>query len=378
MRKGFSLIICVALCCAIFNSCKPGDSSSTSGTGSAAASAPGAATVVSQGESSQAATAEKTFEVRIREWVDKYASFPCGAKGGPAAAECRRKALALHKQAYRLYKQKKDAEAVVLYEKAMQMHPTAGLCYDYANSLSNIPRLEDAMAAYSEALRLRHPKYYLVYYNMACAASRMRTPQKAELAFRYLQLAVENGYNAINYIARDPDLAYLRAQPEWKNRYQKALQKVQARMARKRKEEYQLYLAKQRDARMKSKYYQNEKPGFEAAYFRKWYQGKQLVDQGWKTLVTTDVTYSPKQAGKNLVITFMPNGQYLIQHHETGHYKIKGNIITLENVFGNYYGVARKILFTPYDENSLYLNGVLFKVTGPVSAKDRQFLANFK
>lgn len=67
-----------------------------------------------------------------------------------APPENLQKAEALHKSGFQLYKQKRDSEAIVQYEAALKLRASAGLYYDYANSLSNIDgRLEDSIRAYS-------------------------------------------------------------------------------------------------------------------------------------------------------------------------------------------------------------------------------------
>jgi tetratricopeptide (TPR) repeat protein len=63
--------------------------------------------------------------------------------------ENKQRAEVLRKAGFELYRQKRDTEAIIQYEAALQLHASAGLYYDYANSLSNIDgRLEDSIKAY--------------------------------------------------------------------------------------------------------------------------------------------------------------------------------------------------------------------------------------
>ena len=134
------------------------------------------------------------------------------SKADPAAAA---KAQALELEAHRLYQSGKDADAVRLYERAALEHATASLYYRFANSLSNVDRLEDAVKAYliADDLGYEHPE--LVHYNLACAYSRL---EQREPAFQSLDQAIQSGYSATDKLATDPDLAFLRGLPEWKQR----------------------------------------------------------------------------------------------------------------------------------------------------------------
>tara|TARA_R110002096_G_scaffold401386_5_gene598261 strand:- start:15213 stop:16343 length:1131 start_codon:yes stop_codon:yes gene_type:complete len=129
--------------------------------------------------------------------------------------EERAKAETLRKEGYALYKSKKDADAVVKYEEALNHWANGELYYQYANSLSNIDRLEDSIKAYDIAMQLGYEKPELTLYNTACSYSRL---EKAEPAYEYLARAIDRGYNAFKFIEKDPDMKFLRSQPDWKKR----------------------------------------------------------------------------------------------------------------------------------------------------------------
>ena len=113
-------------------------------------------------------------------------------------------------EGFNYYKAKKDDLAIAKYEEALEHYASAEI---YDNSLSNIPRLEDAVKAYQIAIELNYDKPYLVYYNIACVYSRMNQSKEA---FSNLELAINNGYKNFDHIQKDEDLAWLRSQPDWK------------------------------------------------------------------------------------------------------------------------------------------------------------------
>jgi tetratricopeptide (TPR) repeat protein len=123
-------------------------------------------------------------------------------------------ANSLSEEGFAFYKSHNDAAAIAKYEEALTHYATAEIYYRYGNSLSNIPRLEDAIKAYQIAIELNYDKSYLVYYNIACSYSRLK---KSKDAFANLELAINKGYNKFGQIQKDTDLAYLRSLPEWKD-----------------------------------------------------------------------------------------------------------------------------------------------------------------
>lgn len=132
------------------------------------------------------------------------------------------KSKQLHASGYNLYKQKNDEAAILEYKMALRYHATGRLYYDYGNSLSNIPRLQDAVKAYLLAVETGFANPHLALFNTACAYSRLRDRANS---FKYLKEAVSRGYTWLNYITSDSDLSYLRSGPDWPAQY-KQLQAV--------------------------------------------------------------------------------------------------------------------------------------------------------
>ncbi len=121
-----------------------------------------------------------------------------------------------------LNKQKKYSEAIQKFEEAIDYHATGELYYNYANTLSNIPRLEDSIKAWEIANTLNYSKPELALYNIACSYSRLNQP---EAAFEALAVAVDRGYSAFNFIQKDPDMENLRKRSDWKERINALLPK---------------------------------------------------------------------------------------------------------------------------------------------------------
>lgn len=69
----------------------------------------------------------------------------------------------------------------------------------------------EAIKIFREILALK-PNYAAAHFNLACIYSRL---SKKEDAFKSLAAAVKSGYNNFAKIQSDPDLAFLRSQPEF-------------------------------------------------------------------------------------------------------------------------------------------------------------------
>lgn len=117
---------------------------------------------------------------------------------------------------HELYRKHQDTEALLQYERALDAAATGSVYYKYGNSLSNVNRLPDAIQAYAIALELGYEHPEAVNYNTACALSRQGN---FEGAHAKLTEAVAAGYAAERKILTDPDLANLRAQPDWSARH---------------------------------------------------------------------------------------------------------------------------------------------------------------
>jgi tetratricopeptide (TPR) repeat protein len=149
----------------------------------------------------------------------KWAKYIAANPGGEGAdkqrvAEAKFTAEALEKTGHNLYRAKKDRLAILEYEKALKLHASGRLYLRYADSLSNIPRLEDSVKAYGIALALGYTNSGLTAYNAACAYSRMGN---ADQALAMLRRAAADGYKAIGHLSVDKDLAAVRKDPRWQS-----------------------------------------------------------------------------------------------------------------------------------------------------------------
>ena len=268
------------------------------------------------------------------EWAQFMNINPGGSRESVAAMEqAMQQAKELQKQGFAEYRRKNDRRAVELYEQALDNHATAGIYYNYANSLSNIPRLEDSIKAYEIALELKHPESYLVLYNTACAYSRL---QKKEPALRYLRRAVAEGYNAFAYMQRDGDLAFMRAQPEW-SRWMEELQ----------------------SGLLASSVTQSEE-----GVFKRLYIDKRLISKDANRVIK--FTANPNTAEYNLgdfhISVYDENREDDLWYtEESGSFRLQGNLITLLNAH-SYLGFTRTLRFEPDGPERIIINGVVYEV----------------
>lgn len=128
------------------------------------------------------------------------------------------RAKLLNEEGYKLYKLKKDKEAIEKYKKAINLIEDPLFYYNYGNSLSNVDKYEEAIKAYLKAWRLGYFPSCLVLYNVACAYSRLGN---IEESYFYLRLAIEEGYKNFKYIETDSDLENLRKDKNWKAWFEK-------------------------------------------------------------------------------------------------------------------------------------------------------------
>ncbi len=148
-----------------------------------------------------------------------YANFIRENPGGikKASSEEKKAHISIAKDltdvGYQFYKLKENEKAVEKYKEALSHYATDRLYYHYGNSLSNIERLEDAIKAYKISLYLGNENKEKVYYNIACAYSRLKNEEKS---LENLENAIINGYDNFNYIKIDKDLNFLRSQNKWK------------------------------------------------------------------------------------------------------------------------------------------------------------------
>ena len=118
-------------------------------------------------------------------------------------------------EAKKLKESKKLNQAIKEFEEILNEYADAEIYYEYGNTLSNVPRLEDSIEAYKISERLGYKKPELVQYNIACVYSRLN---KINEAYKYLSLAIDRGYSAFKYIQKDPDMANLRKEPDFEEK----------------------------------------------------------------------------------------------------------------------------------------------------------------
>lgn len=146
-----------------------------------------------------------SFEPLNESWATAQLAVP---------TENKQRAEVLRKTGFQLYKQKRDSEAIIQYEAALQLHAHAGLYYDYANSLSNIDgRLEDSIKAYRIGISLSEKPDMNLHYNLGCAL--VRANRIAE-AIPELQQAYRLGKPPA-IMEQDGDLTNLRKDRDWRD-----------------------------------------------------------------------------------------------------------------------------------------------------------------
>ncbi len=69
-----------------------------------------------------------------------------------------------------------------------------------------------AIEDYNQAIRF-HPKYVNAFYNLGCIYSLQDNISKA---VKYLELALENGYDNLDWISKDTDWDNIRSTNEFK------------------------------------------------------------------------------------------------------------------------------------------------------------------
>ncbi|MCA1829482.1 MAG: tetratricopeptide repeat protein [Myxococcales bacterium] len=99
------------------------------------------------------------------------------------------------------------------FEQALQKDPQRAEAYNgvgvtfYARG-----DLDEALAWYKRSLEA-DPRFGDAYYNMACVYA---LQERRDLAFRYLRMAALSHYSEREAMEKDPDLASLRADPQWR------------------------------------------------------------------------------------------------------------------------------------------------------------------
>lgn len=108
--------------------------------------------------------------------------------------------------------------AITQYKKSLQLDPQ----YFTANMNLGVAYHElqqyDSAIVYTRKAILVNPKENLPYYYLAQSFAKNNKPEDA---LRYLQQALERGYNQFEYIIADPDIDSLRKYPAYKNMMKK-------------------------------------------------------------------------------------------------------------------------------------------------------------
>jgi tetratricopeptide (TPR) repeat protein len=115
-----------------------------------------------------------------------------------------------------LYNFGRPEEALKALEKAIEIKPDYHLIHQaWTNkgvALYDLGRPEEALKAYEKAIEI-NPDYHLTWYNLACFYSLKKDKDKA---LKYLQKAIENGYNDLSHIKKDNDLDFIKNETEFK------------------------------------------------------------------------------------------------------------------------------------------------------------------
>ncbi|TGL88791.1 hypothetical protein EHQ68_09145 [Leptospira congkakensis] len=159
--------------------------------------------------------AEKVMEeknILIEEWVENYRNEKDKDIKWREREKRENEVNSFTEMGIKFYRKKNDIKAIEEYIKAILIYPTSTTYYHYANSLTNTHRIPDAINAYKIALKFDDSNKALVYYNLACAYSRLNQLEESKAN---LHLAIENGYSAIQQIKKDPDLENLRRLSGW-------------------------------------------------------------------------------------------------------------------------------------------------------------------
>ena len=127
----------------------------------------------------------------------------------------------LLQEGIRQNKEKKYEDALRTYEKAFDLHTSGDIYYNYGNTLSNLKRFEDSTKAFEISLKLGTKRPELAMYNIACNYSLLKKPDQS---YNYLANAIERGYDAFGYIKKDPDMEFLRSQPDWERKIKSFVQ----------------------------------------------------------------------------------------------------------------------------------------------------------
>lgn len=112
---------------------------------------------------------------------------------------------------------KKPEEAITVFKESLLMYPTAKTYYEYGNALLDSKKYEEATNAYHMAEKMNYSPLSKVLYNLACVYS---LRENEEEALKYIQLAIENGYDNRSHMLKDSDLEFVRNSSKFNEVYE--------------------------------------------------------------------------------------------------------------------------------------------------------------
>ncbi|MCX7743456.1 MAG: hypothetical protein N2167_02720 [Flavobacteriales bacterium] len=115
---------------------------------------------------------------------------------------------------------KKPELAVPIFKESILIFPDAKAYYELGNALLDIKQYGEAVQAYHMAEQLDYQPNAKVLYNLACGYSLLENEEKA---LKYVQLAIENGYNNTKHMLTDADLAFARKSPRFNKVYEESM-----------------------------------------------------------------------------------------------------------------------------------------------------------
>ncbi len=131
----------------------------------------------------------------------------------PTEPDARRKAQAMASEGEELMREGRFERARERFLEAVRLDPSYGEGFDGVGVTFRARNdLPEALRWYKRALEA-DPRLGDAYYNIGCVYA--LEGQKA-LALRYLRTAVRNGYASLETLSRDPDLAPLQGEPEFR------------------------------------------------------------------------------------------------------------------------------------------------------------------
>jgi Flp pilus assembly protein TadD len=104
-------------------------------------------------------------------------------------------------------------KAIADYNKAIEINPKDAMAYNNRGvEYQNKGQYDRAVADYNKAIEL-NSKYAFPYYNIGCIYSLQNNLSKA---LKYLELALQNGWDDFDWINKDTDWDNIRSSNEFK------------------------------------------------------------------------------------------------------------------------------------------------------------------